>query len=160
MKKQDLEHLSKEELQIKLEEYFAENFPEENTNYDLHVISSLAIDPNSDFVKRTVLDFQLAFNSDKYDSTSNLFMACEQLAEGLDEDTIVEELKTIWNGQRRGMSIPDMEYLILKGIKGGLVKEYSIDGEIFTLSGLNRLLKNNKRDIYQIFGKIQKLYNK
>lgn len=151
--------LSKEQLQEKLIAFVAENFPEEIAEYNIHVVSVEAIDPESDFVKRTVLDFQLAFNSEKFDSTSNLYMACEQLAEALDEKEIVEDLKKLWNGQKRGMSVPDMEYLILKGIKGGLNKEYDIDGEIFTLSGLNRLLKNNKREIYQLFGRIQKLYN-
>lgn len=151
--------LSKEELQVKLQQFMLESFGEEAQQYNVTLTSIEAIDPESDFVKRTVLDFQLAFNSDKYDSTSNLFMACEQLAEALGEEQLIADLLTIWNGQKRGMSVPDMEYLILKGVKGGLVKEYDIDGEIYSLSGLNRLLKNNKREIYQIFGKIQKLYN-
>lgn len=151
--------LSKDELKAKLQAILSEQFPEEAQEFNVNLSSTGAIDPESDFVKRTVLDFQLAFNSDKFDSTSNLFMACEQLAEALEENEIIEELKTLWNGSKRGMAIPDMEYLILKGIKGGLQKEYEIDGEIYSLSGLNRLLKNNKREIYQIFGKIQKLYN-
>lgn len=151
--------LNKEQLQEQVNSFLSEKFPEEFAEYKINIVSATAIDPDSDFIKRTVLDFQLAFNSDKYDSTSNLYMACEQLAEALDEDEIVDDLSKIWNGQKRGMSVPDMEYLILKGIKGGLNKEYEIDGEIFSLSGLNRLLKNNKRDIYQIFGRIQKLYN-
>ena len=154
--------LSSDDIKAKLSSYFAENFPDENESYSLNVVSQDIINTESDFIKRVVLDFQLSFNSDKYDCVSNLFISCEQLAEVFCENVLLAELKDIWVGHKRGgMSIPDLEYLIIKGIKGssGLKKEFMVEDQIYSVGGLSHLLKNNKRDIYRIFGKIQKTYN-
>lgn len=151
--------LSKEELQKKLLHYFVENFPEEADAYDVRLISAEAIDPESETIKRIVLDFQLAFNSEKYDSCSNLFMACEELATNFRETELVERLNQIWDGRATGLAIAYNEFLILKSIKQGGKEAYEVEDEIYTVGRLNFMLKNNKRQIYKIFGEIQRSYN-
>jgi hypothetical protein len=143
-----------------LSQIFEKSCPDLAEDYEVHLIAKQIINPESEFVKRTMLDFQLSFLAEKYDACSNLLMACEQLAKAFGEKEFQQELLEIWNGTKFGMTIPDLEYLILKGIKhGGNNKEYEIEDEKYTSSGLNRLLKASKREIYKIFGEIQKKYN-
>jgi hypothetical protein len=152
-------NMSNEQVLSTLNEFVEKIFPEFLEDYEIKLIAKNIVDPESEFVKRTMLDFQLSFNSEKYDSTSNLCMSCEQLAKAFKENDLLEELQKIWNGTKFGMSIPDLEYLVLKGVKGGRNKEYEIEGEYYSSSGLNRLLKASKREILGIFGQIQMAYN-
>lgn len=151
--------MSNEEVLSTLNDFIGKMFPETAEEFEIRLMPKNVVDPESEFVKRTMLDFQLAFNSEKYDSTSNLFMACEQLAKAFKEKDLLDDLLKIWDGTKFGMSIPDLEYLVLKGVKGGRNKEYEIEGEYYSSSGLNRLLKASKREILNIFGQIQMAYN-
>lgn len=148
-----------EELTTNLQTFFEKIYPEEANEYEIKLIAKNIVDPESEFVKRIMLDFQLAFNSDKYDSTSNLYLSCEQLAKAFKEHELLKNLQDIWDGTKFGMSIPDLEFLVLKGVKGANTKKWKIDGEQYSASGLNRLLKACKREILSIFGKIQITYN-
>lgn len=152
--------LNKKDLENKVQSIFDEQFPEETEKYNIRIVDADSINPESDTVKRLVLDFQLASNSQQYNSTSQMFRSCRVLATSFCEPELVDELNTIYFGRIDGFSVPLLQWIFLKGLKiGGLKNIYRINDEELSMGIVNEKLEDKKTAIYEIFGKIQKKYS-
>lgn len=115
------------------------------------------VDPEAEFIKKIMMDFQLFDHENRLDKTSDLFKAVNALAEIFKETQLKKRLVLIRNGFNCGIDLFSIEYILNKSGKKTFKSKNT--KKVYTRSALNYLLKQANHNLYLELSLLQKKYN-